>query len=383
MSEEIDKHVLKKYEIQQKLGKGAYGIVWKALDKRSRETVALKKIFDAFQNATDAQRTFREIMFLQELNNHDNIIRLLNVLKAENDRDIYLVFEYQETDLHAVIRANILEEIHLRYIMYQLFRCLKYMHSASLLHRDIKPSNLLLNSECQVKVADFGLARSVSMLEQEHAGNPSLVLTDYVATRWYRAPEILLGSHKYQFAADMWSSGCILGELLKGEPIFKGSSTMNQLDKLMEWTGKPTAQDIAAINSSFAATMLQGLPPLPYPEGRGFAEMFPNAPPDAIDLISRLLTFSPDKRLTAEEALRHPFVSQFHSPADEPICEHSITLPISDDVKYSVAEYRDSLYSEIVRRKKELRRRARVSRTAPGPQPPFVHARRPMARAVG
>jgi len=134
---------------------------------------------------------------------------------------------------------------------------------------------------------------------------------------------------------------------------------MNQLDKLMEWTGKPTAQDIAAINSSFAATMLQGLPPLPYPEGRGFAEMFPNAPPDAIDLISRLLTFSPDKRLTAEEALRHPFVSQFHSPADEPICEHSITLPISDDVKYSVAEYRDSLYSEIVRRKKELRRRAR------------------------
>ena len=108
MSEEIDKHVLKKYEIQQKLGKGAYGIVWKAFDKKSRETVALKKIFDAFQNATDAQRTFREIMFLQELSNHDNIIRLLNVLKAENDRDIYLIFEYQETDLHAVIRANIL-----------------------------------------------------------------------------------------------------------------------------------------------------------------------------------------------------------------------------------------------------------------------------------
>lgn len=103
MSEEIEPHVLKKYEILQKLGKGAYGIVWKAIDKKTREIVALKKNFDAFQNATDAQRTFREILFLQELSGHENIIRLLNVIRAENDRDIYLVFDYMETDLHAVI----------------------------------------------------------------------------------------------------------------------------------------------------------------------------------------------------------------------------------------------------------------------------------------
>eukprot|EP00889_Picochlorum_renovo_P008661 jgi/Picre1/35691/NNA_003151.t1 len=191
MSEEIDKHVLNKYEIQKKLGKGAYGIVWKAIDKKNGQTVALKKIFDAFQNATDAQRTFREIMFLQELNNHDNIIKLLNVLKAENDRDIYLVFEFMETDLHAVIRARILQEIHKQYIMYQIFRSLKYMHSAQLLHRDIKPSNVLLNSECNVKMADFGLARSIAQL---HTEENNTALTDYVATRWYRAPEILLSS---------------------------------------------------------------------------------------------------------------------------------------------------------------------------------------------
>ncbi|CAJ1440928.1 unnamed protein product [Effrenium voratum] len=112
MSEEIDRHVLRKYEIVQKLGRGAYGIVWKAIDKKTREVVALKKCFDAFQNATDAQRTFREIMFLQELNGHENIVRLLNVLKADNDQDIYLICDYMESDLHAVIRANILEEIH-------------------------------------------------------------------------------------------------------------------------------------------------------------------------------------------------------------------------------------------------------------------------------
>ena len=111
MSEEIDRHVLRKYEIVQKLGKGAYGVVWKAVDKKSKDTVALKKIFDAFQNATDAQRTFREIMYLQALatpDQHPNIIRLRNFLKAENDKDIYLVFDFMETDLHAAVRANIL-----------------------------------------------------------------------------------------------------------------------------------------------------------------------------------------------------------------------------------------------------------------------------------
>uniref|UniRef100_A0A7S0RHL1 Mitogen-activated protein kinase n=1 Tax=Pyramimonas obovata TaxID=1411642 RepID=A0A7S0RHL1_9CHLO len=354
MSEEIDKHVLRKYEIVQKLGKGAYGIVWKAIDKKTRETVALKKIFDAFQNATDAQRTFREIMFLQEMNNHENIIRLLNVLKAENDRDIYLIFEFMETDLHAVIRANILEEIHKQYTMYQLFKCLKFMHSAELLHRDVKPSNLLLNSECQVKLADFGLARSVAQLEEETSANP--ILTDYVATRWYRAPEILLGSTKYTFGVDMWSSGCILGELLGGKPMFQGTSTMNQLDKIMEITGRPTQDDIDAIQSPFAATMLESLPPV---RARSLRELFPTASPEAEDLLIRLLQFNPNKRINAEEALRHPYVAQFHNPADEPYCEHVITIPINDNTKYSISEYRDKLYSEIVKRKKELRRRMR------------------------
>ena len=131
MSEEIDKHVAKKYELQQKLGKGAYGIVWKATDRKTRQTVALKKIFDAFQNATDAQRTYREIIFLQQMRGHENIVELREVLKADNDRDIYLTFEYMETDLHATIRANILEEIHKQYIMYQAFKALMCAHADS------------------------------------------------------------------------------------------------------------------------------------------------------------------------------------------------------------------------------------------------------------
>ena len=180
--------MLRKYDIQQKLGKGAYAVVFKGIDKKSKNVVAMKKIFDAFQNATDAQRTFREIMYLQALTGHENIIRLQNVLKAENDLDIYLVFDFMETDLHAVIRANILEpvhthiddimppahdphivppsalgfspspcpdpgQVHKQFIVYQTLKALLYCHSGDLVHRDLKPSNLLLNEECLLKVA--------------------------------------------------------------------------------------------------------------------------------------------------------------------------------------------------------------------------------------
>ena len=258
MSEEIDQHVRRKYDISQKLGKGAYGIVWKATERKTAKTVALKKIFDAFQNATDAQRTFREIIFLQQMAGHENIVELCNLLKADNDRDIYLIFEYMETDLHAVIRANILERIHKQYIMYQTFKALLYMHSADLVHRDMKPSNLLLDSECLMKIADFGLARSITQLEAGAADSAS-VMTDYVATRWYRAPEILLGSNKYSFPVDMWSLGCIFAEMLRGKPLFAGTSTLNQLEKICEVVGKPNDDEVTAMKSPFAVSMLESL----------------------------------------------------------------------------------------------------------------------------
>jgi len=365
MTEDIDRHVLRKYEIVSKLGRGAYGIVWKAIDKKTREVVALKKCFDAFQNATDAQRTFREIMFLQELNGHENIIRLLNVLKADNDKDIYLICDYMESDLHAVIRANILEEIHKQYIIYQLLKALKYMHSGQLLHRDIKPSNILLNSDCQVRVCDFGLARSLSQ-QTDSKSNP--VLTDYVATRWYRPPEILLGSTSYQMGVDLWSVGCILGELLSGKPIFPGTSTMNQLDRIMQVTGYPTPEDIESMKSPFAATMLESLPKnRPKP----LAEMFPRASSEALDLLRMCFQFNPARRISAKEALRHPYVVQFHNPDDEFDCDRVIRIPVDDNTKLRVQDYRDQIYNEVLRKKKEQRRSHRRTLEQPtGQQPP-------------
>ncbi|RNF04689.1 putative protein kinase, putative,mitogen-activated protein kinase [Trypanosoma conorhini] len=359
MSSEIEPHILRKYEIQAQLGQGAYGIVWRASDRRTRQVVALKKIYDAFQNATDAQRTFREIMFLQALK-HPNIIKLLHVHRATNDRDIYLVFEYMETDLHVVIRANILEDVHKRFIIYQLLKTLKYLHSAELLHRDMKPSNLLVNSDCSMKVADFGLARSILSLEKEQVARP--VLTDYIMTRWYRPPEILLGSTRYTKGVDMWAVGCILAELILGRPIFPGRTTIKQLELIINVLGEPTPEDIASTNSQFAETMM--MRDIRRTNVTTFAELLPKASPDALDLVQKLMRFNPNERLTAEQALEHPYVADFHKVQDEPSAPAPVTISLPDDTRFTMQEYRERLYQEIANARRRIRREAVAASTS-------------------
>lgn len=344
---EVEEHISLKYEIKKRLGKGAYGIVWKAVDRQTGEIVAVKKIFDAFRNRTDAQRTFREIMFLQEFGDHPNIVKLLNVIRAQNDKDIYLIFEYMDTDLHAVIKkGTLLKDIHKRYVMYQLFKAIKYLHSGNVIHRDQKPSNVLLDTDCIVKLCDFGLARSLNQI-QEDSGNPAL--TEYVATRWYRAPEILLGSTRYTKGVDMWSLGCILGEMLLGNALFPGTSTINQIEKIMSAITHPSPEDILAIKSEYGSSVIQRMllkPQVPLED-----LLQPSVPPDALDLLRGLLVFNPDKRLTAEQALQHPYVARFHNPAKEPALNYDVVLPVDDDVQLSVVQYRNKLYEMMVEKR--------------------------------
>ncbi|XP_062266184.1 mitogen-activated protein kinase 15 isoform X2 [Platichthys flesus] len=390
----------------------AYGIVWKAVDRQTGEIVAVKKIFDAFRNRTDAQRTFREIMFLQEFGDHPNIVKLLNVIRAQNDKDIYLIFEYMDSDLHAVIKkGSLLKDIHKRYVMYQLFKGVKYLHSGNVIHRDQKPSNVLLDTDCVVKLCDFGLARSLNQI-QEDSGNPAL--TEYVATRWYRAPEILLGSTRYTKGVDMWSLGCILGEMLLGKALFPGTSTINQIEKIMIAIPHPSPEDVLAIKSEYGSSVIQRM--LLKPQVSLEDLLKPSVPPDALDLLRGLLVFNPDKRLTAEQALQHPYVARyqgariqtdswtsycgqvfqstvemsfilisyllfknfacsvtglchfyyhyvllliincflslrFHNPTKEPAFYYDVVLPVDDGVQLSVVQYRNKLYEMMVERR--------------------------------
>ncbi|VDM30775.1 unnamed protein product [Hydatigera taeniaeformis] len=343
MDHEVEKHVCRNFEILKRIGKGAYGIVWKARHKKSNTYVALKKIFDAFRNKTDAQRTFREIIFLQEFSGHPNIIKLLGVIRAQNDKDMYLVFEYMETDLHKLIkRGNILRSVHMKYITYQILKAIKYIHSADVIHRDLKPSNILLDSDCNAKVCDFGLTRSLSRNNAPNGKNnaPDLdnpELTEYVATRWYRAPEILLSSTHYTKGVDMWSIGCILAEIFIGKALFPGTSTLNQLEKIMSIGPKPSREDILCLRSDYGTSSRRRLEDVvtPVPE------------PNALDMVRGLLQLNPNKRLTASQALEHPYVSQFRDPESEIVMDHVVVPPLSDSKKLGISEYRSRLYNMI------------------------------------
>ncbi|VDP89689.1 unnamed protein product [Echinostoma caproni] len=343
MSEcEIEAAILKHYEILKRLGKGAYGIVWRARNKKNGATVALKKIFDAFRNQTDAQRTFREITFLQEFAGHPNIIRLLNVIKADNNKDIYLVFENMESDLHKCIRkGDVLKDVHKKYIFYQLLRAVKFIHSANVIHRDLKPSNVLLNSDCLVKVCDFGLTRSLTGIDAPlNGGDPEL--TEYVATRWYRAPEILLASSRYTKFVDMWSLGCILGEMLSGKPLFPGTSTINQIERIVSVVDMPSDQDVASLQSEYGRSILDKA--LQKPRGRMEAFFSSDVDQHAVDLVKKFLVLNPSKRLTVEQALSHHYVKKFRDPKSEIVMDHPVTPVLRDDQQLSVSDYREKLY---------------------------------------
>ena len=336
MSEQIEDHVKERFEVLKLMGKGAYGIVWKVRDKKSERTVALKKIYDAFYNEIDAQRTYREVMYLKELKDNPNIVKLEEVIKANNDKDLYLIFEYMDADLHHVIKSNILSEIHKKYIIYQLFKALKYIHSAGLVHRDLKPSNLLINSDCLIKIADFGLARS---MKNDEGNDP--VVSEYVATRWYRAPEILLGSRCYNQSVDIWSAGCILAELFLGKVLFPGKGTMNQLELLIQLLDKPTGEDIVALSSEHAEKVIGNLN---VSKTKSFTLMFSMMGKQGIDLIRRMLCFNPKQRITVDEVLAHPYLRDFSMKECSFPTRSPILLPINDNLKMSVSFYRDALY---------------------------------------
>lgn len=350
--EAVEQHIIKRFNLHKKIGKGAYGVVFKATDKKTKEVVAVKKLYDAFRNETDSQRTFREVMILQELNGHENIIRLLNVIRAENNMDLYLVFDYMEADLYNAIRAGILQDIHKQYIIYQTLKSIKFIHSADIIHRDLKPSNIFINSDCQIKLGDFGLARTLT--SGKNGG--SAIVTDYVATRWYRAPEMLLGSQYYSKSIDMWSVGCILAELISGKPLFPGKSTKHQIAMVLEVTGIPKREEFLAIKDKYLIEIDEKVFPTKLVK-RSIKSFVPSASPEALDLIGKLLVFNPDKRLTVEEALEHKYLEQFHNLEEEMVCDRKISIPLDDNQRYKVDQYRQKLYDEVLKRKIEIRKK--------------------------
>ncbi|CAD8050366.1 unnamed protein product [Paramecium primaurelia] len=340
---EVEDHILKRFDLQEYKGKGAYGIEWKAYDTKTKQIVALKKVFDAFQNSTDAQRTYREVVFLKQLNTHEN--KLISVIRADNNKDLYMVFENMETDLHRVIRAELLNNMHIQYVMSQILKSLKYIHSGQLVYRDLKPVNILINADCHIKVADFGLSRCLSETENNHE---MPIMTEYVATRWYRARKILFGSNYYSTAVDMWSVGCILGEMIFGKACFAGTSTLDQIDKIIQLIGKPTISELESINAPMGYQIIEQIN---CKKQFSYPQFFPKANDIQIDFLKKLLVYNPKNRLTAELALDHPYLKDFKQTEQEIILDQYITTPLNDNKKLKLSDYRDALYKGLITKK--------------------------------
>ena len=298
------------------VGKGSYGVVCAATDDLCGGRVAIKKIKPVSGDTWDAKHVLRELRLMRLMEHHPNVISLLDLNIVEAEDELYIVMELMDSDLHKIIQSKqSLTRAHLQVLMKQILNGVKAMHQNNVLHRDLKPGNILVGKDCQVRITDFGLARSIENIKKENDEdddgneenkNPASAMTEYVVTRWYRCPELLLAPHvAYSSAVDLWSVGCIFAELILREPLFPGRSYVHQVQLILDAIGTPP--DVAAMGfepRKDAAAYLKRQKSQP---GRPWSTLFPGADPEAVDLISHLLLFNPKLRFGSSDALNHGY----------------------------------------------------------------------------
>ncbi|QDZ24488.1 cyclin-dependent kinase [Chloropicon primus] len=296
---------MNKYEIMGVVGEGAYGVVLKCRNKETQEIVAIKKFKEGDDDESVRKTTLREVKMLRNLR-QENIVFLKEAFRRKTK--LFLVFEYMEKNLLEVLEDNPrgLHPEQVRGYIYQLVKAVHFCHQNSVVHRDIKPENLLVNPAStknrkktgQLKLCDFGFARTMASKD----------LTDYVSTRWYRAPELLIGSTSYGKGVDQWAIGCIMGELIDGQPLFPGESDIDQLYIIQKVIGCITReqQKDFAMNPRYSG--------LKFPEisnPQGLRKRYGNKiDEDSLDFMTKLLKMNPDERLTGEQCLQHPYFSK-------------------------------------------------------------------------
>lgn len=297
------KSVTERFKVISKLGSGAYGVVYEALDNQSGTVVAVKKMgYPGSQDDPEdgiSSTTLREIAILKNLD-QENIVCLLDTFYEGNV--IYLVFEYLQFDLKKYIdylrRKDVLEDLEVRPIMYQLLCAIEYLHCNKIIHRDIKPQNILLDRDGSVKLADFGLARQYNV--------PATAMTHEVVTLWYRAPEVLLGCKRYTTSLDIWSLGCIFAELSNHRPLFTGDSDIDQLFRIFQVLGTPTPS-----SCPYLCSLRDYKVKFPAWKPTDLSLSCPKLDADELDLLEKMLVLDPTKRITARQALKHPIFENF------------------------------------------------------------------------
>ncbi|XP_048659151.1 mitogen-activated protein kinase 12-like isoform X3 [Marmota marmota marmota] len=316
---------------------GAAARLRSAYDSRLRQKVAVKKLSRPFQSLIHARRTYRELRLLKHVK-HENVIGLLDVFtpatSIEDFSEVYLVTTLMGADLNNIVKCQALSDEHVQFLVYQLLRGLK----------DLKPSNVAVNEDCELKILDFGLARQADS-----------EMTGYVVTRWYRAPEVILNWMRYTQTVDIWSVGCIMAEMITGKILFKGNDHLDQLKEIMKVTGTPPAEFVQKLQSAEAKNYMKGLPEL---EKKDFASVLTNASPLAVDLLEKMLVLDAEQRVTAAEALAHPYFESLHDTEDEPKAQKYDDS--FDDVDRTLDEWKRVTYKEVLSFKPPRQLGARV-----------------------
>ncbi|XP_005994304.1 mitogen-activated protein kinase 12 [Latimeria chalumnae] len=336
--QEINKtiwEVLDRYRDLSPVGSGAYGAVCSAIDKKTGTKVAIKKLYRPFQSQLFAKRAYRELRLLKHMK-HENVIGLLDVftpdVSQEKFHDFYLVMPFMGTDLGKIMKHEKLTEDRIQFLVYQILKGLKYIHSSGIIHRDLKPGNLAVNEDCELKILDFGLAR--------HADTE---MTGYVVTRWYRAPEVILNWMHYTQTVDIWSVGCIMAEMMTGRPLFKGNDHLDQLMEIMKITGTPTQDFVQKLQSQDAQNYIKSLPKV---QKKDFESIFKHPNPLAVSIMEKMLVLDAEKRITAAEALAHPYFEQFRDPEEETEAEpYDDTF---DNMDLSLDEWKRLTFNELM-----------------------------------
>ncbi|KAJ4756211.1 Cyclin-dependent kinase 1 [Rhynchospora pubera] len=293
------KLIVDRYLKKEVLGEGTYGIVFKATDTQTNQTVAIKKIRLGNQKEGINFTALREIKLLKELKD-PNIIELIDAFPHKGN--LHLVFEFMESDLEAVIRDRniVLSPADIKSYLQMTLKGLAFCHKKWVLHRDMKPNNLLIASDGQLKLADFGLARLF--------GSPNPKFTHQVFARWYRAPELLFGSKQYGAGVDVWAAGCIFAELLLRRPFLQGTSDIDQLGKIFAALGTPKPSQWSDMVYLPDYVEYQHVPAPPQ------RTLFPMASDDALDLLSKMFIYDPKARITAQQALEHRYFTSVPAP---------------------------------------------------------------------
>ncbi|CAK70129.1 unnamed protein product (macronuclear) [Paramecium tetraurelia] len=342
--------IYNRYQGIKLLGAGSYGTVLLALDTQTNTKVAIKKL-NPLEDIIDARRMLREIRILRAMT-HPNIVAIKAAIydnvSQESDYfgTVYLVQEYFQADLHRVLKnPKDLTDDHVQFIMYQLTKAVAYLHSASILHRDIKPSNILAKDDCSISLCDFGLSRQIEEYEEED-NKKSQNFTEYVVTRYYRAPEIMVSSQQYSFPIDIWSLGCTFAEILnEGKVLFKGKTYVQMVKMIFETLGKPVQEDLDQfIKNKNAMEFVQSLPSVP-PQSIKKIIDYPN--PLAIDLLDKMLVINPHKRITAHEALNHPYFKEIREKTEEAPYKGQTDFTFENDDTISFEQMRIMILEEL------------------------------------